>query len=317
MRALLLLFALLLAACSSAGTPAPAPEPVLDATPAPVDATPADASPVVTVERPAWKDGAGNPVEAATPRKAKRWNGLVTGNWKDPLPHVAADERCVVLHTLAGSPSADAGLLAMDVIVVSEGIPVKEYKDYIAGARTVEVGDTLDLEVVRDGKRQSVSIPMLEKPDDMIKWRKDHFPGIDHPAWEVATLRPDGGTMSSAAAAGSYQVLYFWATWCGPCRRTSPVVSALHEDLGGKGVQVIGVSSEEEAKIRTFLGQHADYAYPVGWDAEGAMKRDYEVKKLPTIVLIDRDGKVLDWDISVSGVNRVTNKVRKLLAAPG
>lgn len=273
---------------------------------------------VVKVDKPVWKDGQGNPVEAATPRKTKRWNGLVTGNWKDPLPHVAPDERCVVLHALAGSPAALAGLKEMDVIVLSEGIPVKDYKDYIAGARQVEVGDTLDIEIVRDGQRQAVSFPMLEMPGDMLKWRRDHFPGTPGPAYDVALLRPDlGERLTSASAAGSYQVLYFWATWCGPCRRTSPVVSELHDDFGGNGLQVVGISSETEPVIREFLGKNATYTYPVGWDDDGSVKRDYEVKKLPTIVLVDKDGTVLDWDISVSGVNRVTNKVRKLLAPPG
>ncbi len=316
MRTLLLVLTLLLAACEptpSADPPASTPEP----TPAPAaeEVTPAAPKAGVTVEKPVWKDGQGNAVESPTPRKVKRWNGLVTGNWKDPLPHVAADERCVVLHALAGSPAAEAGLKEMDVIVVSEGIPVKNYKDYIAGARTVEVGDTLDIEIVRDGLRQSVSVPMLEKPGNMIKWRKDHFPGTQHSAWEVPLLRPDEGTtMSSAGAKGSYQLLYFWATWCGPCRRTSPVVSKLHDEFGGKGVQVIGISSETEVVIREFLGKNTQYTYPVGWDEDGSVKRDYEVKKLPTIVLVDKDGTVLDWDISVSGVNRLTNKVRKLLA---
>lgn len=320
MRRLLLLSVLLLAACGSEPTEAPTPEPTPEATaevtPAPTKVEPRE-KPTVTVEKPKWKDGEGNPVEAPTPRKVKRWNGLVTGNWKDPLPHVSDDERCVVLHALAGSPAAEAGLQEMDVIVVSEGVPVKKYQDYIAGARKVEVGDTMDLEIVRDGKRMSVAVPMLEKPKDMIRWRKEHFPGTDHPAWELPLLRGEGETMSSAGAGDSYQVLYFWATWCGPCRRTSPVVSKLHDELGGKGVQVIGISSEEEPVIRAFMEKNTAYAYPVGWDSEGAVKRDYEVKKLPTIVLVGKDGKVLDWDISVSGVNRVTNKVRKLLTQPG
>ena len=313
-RLCLLLFVLLLAAC---GSEAPAPEPTPAPTPEP---TPAKVEPrtpgTVTVEKPVWKDGQGNPVETATPRKAKRWNGLVTGNWKDPLPHVADDERCVVLHTLAGSPARDAGLQEMDVIVVSEGIPVKKYQDYISGARKVEIGDTLDIEVVRDGKRMPFSIPMLEKPADMMRWRKEHFPGTAHADWEVPLLRGEGATMGSAGAKDAYQVLYFWATWCGPCRRTSPTVSKLHEELGGKGVQVIGISSEEESVIQAFIDKNTAYTYPVGWDQDGSVKRNNEVKKLPTIVLVGKDGKVMDWDISVSGVNRVVNKVRTLLKQP-
>lgn len=270
---------------------------------------------VVSVEKPAWKDKDGNPVESPTPRKVKRWNGLVSGNWKEPLPGVKPDQRCVVLHTKVGSPARLAGLQEMDVIVSSAGAPVKNYQDYIAGAKTVEVGESLALEVIRDGETIPVRVGMLEKPPNMVTWQKKSFPGTDGWEYDMPRLRPDGGRVTSATAEGKPQIIYFWATWCGPCRRTSPMVSQLHQELGTK-IQVVGVSSEEESVIRKYVGEHPEYTYPVAWDEEKSTKRRYEVKKLPTIVLVGADGKVLDWDISVSGVTRLVEKARALVATP-
>jgi hypothetical protein len=48
---------------------------------------------------------------------------------------------------------------------------------------------------------------------------------------------------------------------------------------------------------------------------EGHFKLDYEVKKLPTIVVIDGAGSVVSWDTSVSGVRRAVQTVRSLLAS--
>lgn len=265
----------------------------------------------VTVEKPTWKDGQGNPVESPTPRTVKRWNGLISGTWKEPIEGVEPDQRAVVLHAMAGSPARAAGLRAMDVIVESAGKPVKTGKDYLGGARTVEVGQSLDLVVMRDGKRVEVSVPMVERPEDMISWRKEHFPGTEQVDYELELLRGGEGTVADTT--GKPQVLYFWATWCGPCRSTSPAVSKLHDELGDK-VQVVGISSEEKGVIEGFIAKHPDYTYPVGWDATGEVKRYYEVKKLPTIVLIDADGKVKTWEISVSGVNRVLAEARKMVA---
>jgi len=302
----LLLSVLLVVAC-----PATEPSDPPPAESAPVTPAEAKTPGVVTVETPQWTDKDGNPVESPTPRKAKRWNGLVSGNWKEPLPGVAPDERCVVLHTKVGSPARTAGLQEMDVIVTSAGLPVKNYKDYIAGAKTVEVGETLALEIMRDGQRLPISVGMQEKPPDMIRWQKEQFPGSAAWDYDMPRLRPDGGRITSEAAAGKPQLLYFWATWCGPCRRTSPMVSALHDELG-EAIQVVGISSEDEAVIRKYIADHPDYTYPVAQDEEGATKRHYEVKKLPTIALVDKDGVVVDWDISVSGVTRVLAKARTL-----
>jgi len=318
----LLLLALALTGC-------PSPEPASQAAPPKnpptdqADPTQADAAPTpantavkstgVTVEKPRWTDEDGNPVESPTPRSRKRWNGLVTGNWKEPIEGVAPDERCVVLHTKVGSPARASGLQEMDVIVSSGGIPVKTYQDYIAGAKTVEIGESLELEIVRGGERQTVQVGMLEKPGNMITWQKENFPGSVAGEFTLPKLRPAGGTIGTADQAGRLQVLYFWATWCGPCRTTSPLVSKLHDELGDK-VQVIGVSSEEAPVISAYVEKHPEYTYPVGHDDERSLKRRFEVKKLPTIALVDGDGKVVDWDISVSGVRRITTKARELAA---
>ncbi len=309
----LLLLPALVLACSSPKEPATRAEPPDATAPSPPSEPDDSATPgVVTVEKPTWKDAAGNPVESPTPRTAKRWNGLVSGNWKEPLPGVEPDQRCVVLHTKVGSPARLAGLQEMDVIVSSAGKPVREYKDYIEGAKSVEVGGTLALEIVRNGEKLAVEVGMSEKPSNMIEWQKSAFPGTDGWDYDMPRLRPAGGTLSSEAGKGKPQLLYFWATWCGPCRKTSPLVSKLHDELGDK-VQVVGVSSEDEAVIRTFIADHPDYTYPVAWDQDGATKRRYEVKKLPTVVLVGADGKVVAWDISVSGVTRLAAKARELV----
>ncbi len=48
-------------------------------------------------------------------------------------------------------------------------------------------------------------------------------------------------------------VVEFWATWCGPCRVSIPHLSEIQDHFGPKRVQVVGVSDEKAAVVKSFL----------------------------------------------------------------
>lgn len=83
-------------------------------------------------------------------------------------------------------------------------------------------------------------------------------------------------------------VLYFWGSWCGVCRHTSPAVEKLRQD----GIPVLGVAlrSGSDADIRRYLQQHGWHFDSVN-DADGSLSRLWQVRVTPTIVLV-RNGKV-------------------------
>ena len=67
---------------------------------------------------------------------------------------------------------------------------------------------------------------------------------------------------------GKVVFLNLWATWCGPCRREIPELVRLHQEFQARGVEVIGLSTEDQEgfaeAVRDFVREyHMDY--PVGW----------------------------------------------------
>jgi thiol-disulfide isomerase/thioredoxin len=235
--------------------------------------------------------------------------GLAVANMKEPIPGAPSTARAMIQRAHRGGPGHKAGLQRGDVIIEAGGQEVGPYQDYIEQARLKEIGDHLPLKVLRDGKPIVVSVPLIEKPPNGKVWRRQHFPGSEAFSWTLPGVRPQE-QLSDRKKSPKPQLLYFWASWCGPCRQTSPLVNQLHRDAADR-LEVIAVSSEERKVIEDFL-KKGGTEYAVAHDAEGLVKLDYEVQSLPTIVWLTGD-RVTDWDYGIGGVRRVVQKLRREL----
>ncbi|HEY0455303.1 MAG TPA: TlpA disulfide reductase family protein, partial [Verrucomicrobiae bacterium] len=85
---------------------------------------------------------------------------------------------------------------------------------------------------------------------------------------------------------GKFVLIDFWATWCGPCRKAIPELNALHKKFGDKLV-VIGISDEDEAKVRKMAEPKIEYFSAI--DTKGVMNKKLEVKGIPHVIIMDPD----------------------------
>ena len=88
----------------------------------------------------------------------------------------------------------------------------------------------------------------------------------------------------------------FWATWCAPCRASMPRVQKLWQQYQPNGVDLYSVDTDEpgpdrEPQVREFLAHH-QLSFPVVLD-DGTAERAFAVASLPTMLLLDKDGKVV------------------------
>ena len=112
----------------------------------------------------------------------------------------------------------------------------------------------------------------------------------DFPALRLATV--DGGAIDPAAHRGKWVVVNYWATWCGPCLKEMPELSAL--DAMREHIEVVGLAYEDTTPeaMRAFLEKHP-VVYPVALVDVYAPPKDFEVPRgLPMTWLLAPDGKV-------------------------
>ncbi len=110
------------------------------------------------------------------------------------------------------------------------------------------------------------------------------------PQLELPTV--DGGRYDLAAHRGKWVVVNFWATWCAPCLKEMPELSALHAMR--QNIEVVGLAYEdiEPADMQAFLKERP-VAYPIVILDTFDPPKDFATPRgLPMSYLIAPDGKV-------------------------
>jgi thiol-disulfide isomerase/thioredoxin len=123
----------------------------------------------------------------------------------------------------------------------------------------------------------------------------------------------DGRVIGPKDYEGQVVVVDFWATWCIPCRMQAEILEPIHRDYKGKGVQFLAANvGEDEPTVRSFL-KDKPMPYPVLLDPEDKVSSKLGVVALPTLMIIDKKGKVTFFHTGVA--DGVT--VRKILKQAG
>ncbi len=115
---------------------------------------------------------------------------------------------------------------------------------------------------------------------------------------------------------GRFVVLNFWATWCVPCRKEMPDLSAIQNDYAATGVQVIGASGDDvtdSAKVMKFT-RDVKINFPVWLGATTAdMERFGVGRVLPATVIINREGKIVWREIGIIKPVTLRKELDKLI----
>lgn len=114
----------------------------------------------------------------------------------------------------------------------------------------------------------------------------------DAPAPDFTLKSNSGENLRLSELRGEVVLINFWASWCGPCRQEMPILSELHDKYKAMGFTVLGINVEQNPGEARKLLKELPVSFPVLFDSDSTVSRQYDVVAMPSTVLVDRDGNV-------------------------
>jgi peroxiredoxin len=122
-----------------------------------------------------------------------------------------------------------------------------------------------------------------------------------------------GKTLSLRRYRGKVVLLNFWATWCAPCLTELPTFQAWQNTYGAAGLQIVGVSMDDDSTRVKRAYEKFGLNYPVAMGDTQLAESFGGVLGLPLSYLIDPDGRVVGRYQGELDLAQLESKIKSLL----
>jgi thiol-disulfide isomerase/thioredoxin len=190
-----------------------------------------------------------------------------------------------VITVYPGSPAEQAGLKVGDIILGASGSRFEEPNQVREWTMRSEIGEEYPLEVQRDKKPIRLALRPEPYPIEMPELPGPPDVGSSAPPVKVQLVRGD-----TDLSAPRPRLLFFWATWCLPCKASVPELIAFGEE---RGIDVVAITDEPAEIVEKFLAElKQPFPKIVASDRFRVTFQSYGVSGTPTFVLLDNKGVV-------------------------
>jgi len=144
--------------------------------------------------------------------------------------------------------------------------------------------------------------------------KEKHY--LNHPAENFRVTTLDGTTWELSAQRGKIVVLDFTATWCAPCVGAYPILKSVYAAHSGDGqLSMLSIALDEHGEeIKKHFAAY-ELPWPVAheegkiWD--NSVASAYEVRGIPSIWIIDRQGRVAAMNAWGDGIGATVDRLVK------
>jgi thiol-disulfide isomerase/thioredoxin len=118
---------------------------------------------------------------------------------------------------------------------------------------------------------------------------------------DVGGMTITGNQLNADYRQGKFVLLDFWASWCAPCREEMPLIRRMQDRYADHGFIVVGICLDEDLEsAQRFLANTQDVNWPILFETNASQRsfnhplaKSVGVSRLPTAILLDRDGRVM------------------------
>ena len=140
---------------------------------------------------------------------------------------------------------------------------------------------------------------------------------VGGPAPALALPTASGETVSLEQLRGKVVYVDFWASWCGPCRKSFPWMAEMQKKYGPTGFTVVAVNVDKKRPDAERFLQTTPAKFTVVYDPVGTAPSAWNVKAMPTSYVIDAKGNVamVESGFKDENVPELENRIRTLVGA--
>ncbi|AOM79343.1 hypothetical protein BFS30_20525 [Pedobacter steynii] len=134
---------------------------------------------------------------------------------------------------------------------------------------------------------------------------------IGKPSVDFSLPDTSGKAISLASFKGTYVLLDFWASWCGPCRATHPELKKTYSKFKDKNFRILAVSLDRQKSPWLKAIEEDQLTWALVLDASGDVARNYGIKQIPQSLLLDPDGKIVGRNLKGEALDAALSKLLK------
>jgi thiol-disulfide isomerase/thioredoxin len=123
-----------------------------------------------------------------------------------------------------------------------------------------------------------------------------HAASTGEPAPAFTLPEASGTPVALDKLKGKVVYVDFWASWCGPCRRSFPWMGEMQRKFGDQGFTVVAVNVDKKREDAAKFLAVTPGAFTIVYDPAGSVATAYDVKGMPSSYLVDRTGRIVAVD---------------------
>ena len=135
------------------------------------------------------------------------------------------------------------------------------------------------------------------------------------PAPEFKLPSPNG-IVDLSSLHGQVVYLDFWASWCGPCRKSFPWMNEMHKKYSQQGLKIVAVNLDKDRDaIDKFLAENKA-EFTIAFDPAGNVAKRYRLVGMPSSFIIDRTGQIRESHIGFrsSEMEKMESAIKSVLS---